>query len=164
MRRKPTLLAASALLAAALLTPAAQAGNGGFAPVAPQSPNADSIHQSYLFISIFAAVIFVMVETILLVFVFRYRRRKRPRFEDGAPIHGATNLELLWTAFPVVVLFVIATFIFVKLPGIVDVPSAGRTASSRSRSRAASSIGSSSTRTVWSRSTRCARPPASPCI
>jgi cytochrome c oxidase subunit 2 len=31
----------------------------------------------------------------------------------------------MWTAFPVVVLFLIATFIFVKLPGIVDVPSAG---------------------------------------
>ncbi|HET7744933.1 MAG TPA: cytochrome c oxidase subunit II [Gaiellaceae bacterium] len=124
MRRKPTLFAASAL-AAALLTPAAQAGNGGFAPIAPESPNAHSIHQSYLFISIFTAAIFVMVETLLIVFVFRYRRRRRPRFEEGAPIHGATNLELLWTAFPVVVLFLIASFIFIKLPGIVDVPSAG---------------------------------------
>jgi len=125
VRRKPTLLAASALFAAALLTPAAQAGNGGFAPVPPDSPNAQSIHTSFIFISIFAGAIFVLVETLLIVFVFRYRRRKRSRFEDGAQIHGATNLELLWTAFPVVVLFLIATFIFIKLPGIVDVPAAG---------------------------------------
>ena len=126
VRRKPTLLAALALLAAAaVVAPAAEAGNGGFAPVAPESPNADSIHQSYLFISIFVGAIFVLVETLLIVFVFRYRRRRRPRFEDGPPVHGATSLELMWTAFPVVVLFLIATFIFVKLPGIVDVPSAG---------------------------------------
>jgi cytochrome c oxidase subunit 2 len=125
VRRKPTFLAASALLAAALLTPAAQAGNGGFAPVPPDSPNAQSIHTSFIFISIFTGAIFVLVETLLIVFVFRYRRRRRPRFEDGPPIHGATNLELLWTAFPVVVLFLIASFIFIKLPGIVDVPAAG---------------------------------------
>jgi cytochrome c oxidase subunit 2 len=124
VRGKP-LIAASALLAAAVLVPSAFAGNGGFAPVAPQSPNANSIRTSYLFISIFVIAIFVLVETLLFVFVFRYRRRRRPRFEDGAPIHGATNLELMWTAFPVVVLFLIASFIFVKLPSIVDVPSAG---------------------------------------
>ena len=124
MRAKlPT--AALALLSAAVAAPAASAGNGGFAPVPPESPNADSIHQSYVFISIFVGAIFVLVETLLILFIIRYRRRRRPRFEDGAPIHGATNLELMWTAFPVVVLFAIATFIFVKLPGIVDVPAAG---------------------------------------
>ena len=116
---------ALALAAATVVVPNALAGNGGFAPVVPESPNAHHIRQSYLFISIFVGAIFVLVETILIVFVFRYRRRRRPRFEDGAPIHGATNLELMWTAFPVVVLFLIATFIFVKLPGIVDVPAAG---------------------------------------
>ena len=125
MRGKPILIAALVLLAAAFVAPTALAGNGGFAPVAPESPNASDIHSSYVFISIFVGAIFVLVETLLLVFVFRYRRRRRPRFEDGAPVHGATNLELMWTAFPVVVLFLIATFIFVKLPGIVDVPAAG---------------------------------------
>jgi len=119
------LLPAGLLLLAALAAPVALGENGGFAPVTPESPNADGIRDSYLFVSIFVLGIFVLVEGLLIAFVVRYRRRKRARFEDGAPIHGATNLELLWTAFPVVVLFLIAAFIFVELPGIKDVPSAG---------------------------------------
>ena len=79
-----------------------------FAPVAPESPNAEGIRDSYLFVSIFVFAIFVLVEGLLIAFIWKYRRQKRPRFEDGAQIHGATKLELAWTAFPVVVLFLIA--------------------------------------------------------
>ena len=100
----------------------ALAGNGGFAPVAPVSPNAHAIKQSYLFISIFTIAIFLLVETLLIVFVIRYRRRKRPRDADGAQVHGANRLELAWTVGPVLILFVIVAFIFVKLPAIQDVP------------------------------------------
>ena len=39
-------------------------------------------------------------------------------------MHGATKLELAWTAGPVVVLFLIAAFVFIELPGIKDVPDA----------------------------------------
>jgi len=112
------------LLGAFALAPLALADNGGFAPVAPESPNADGIRDSYVFVSIFVLAIFVLVEGLLIAFIVKYRRRKRPRFEDGAPIHGATKVELAWTAFPVVVLFLIAAFVFIELPGIKDVPSA----------------------------------------
>ena len=95
-----------------------------FAPVAPESPNAEGIRDSWLFVSIFVFAIFVLVEGLLIAFIWKYRRQKRPRFEDGAPIHGATKLELLWTAFPVVVLFLIGAFVFIELPGIKDVPEA----------------------------------------
>jgi cytochrome c oxidase subunit II len=117
------LLAASVCLAfvAAIVAPSALAQ---FTPVAPESPNADGIRDSYLFITIFTFAIFVLVEGLLVTFIWRYRRRKRPRFEDGAPVHGATRLELAWTAGPVLVLFVIAVFVFVELPGIKDIPSA----------------------------------------
>jgi cytochrome c oxidase subunit 2 len=118
------LIAGLLLLSAAVLAPGALADNGGFAPVSPESPNAEGIRDSFLFVSIFVLAIFVLVEATLIAFVWRYRRRRRERFEDGAQIHGATNLELLWTAAPVVVLFLIATFVFVELPGISDVPSA----------------------------------------
>jgi cytochrome c oxidase subunit 2 len=113
-----------AVVASAVLAAPAVAGNGGFAPVPPESPNAQGIHQSFLFISIFCGAIFVLVEGLLIAFVIRYRRRKRPRHADGAQIHGATRLELAWTLGPVVILFVIAAFVFAKLPGIKDVPSA----------------------------------------
>lgn len=95
-----------------------------FTPVAPESSNADGIRTSYLFITIFTVAIFVLVETLLIAFIWKYRRRKRPRFEDGAPIHGATRLELAWTAGPVIVLFIIAVFVFAELPGIKNVPTA----------------------------------------
>ena len=95
-----------------------------FAPPAPQSPNAEGIRQSYLFVTIFTFSIFVLVEGLLIAFIWKYRRRKRPRFEDGAPVHGATRLELAWTAGPVIVLFIIAAFVFIELPGIKDIPDA----------------------------------------
>jgi cytochrome c oxidase subunit II len=112
------------MVASAVLAAPALAGNGGFAPVPPESPNADDIHQSYLFISVFCFAIFLLVEGLLIAFVLRYRRRNRPRHADGAQIHGATRLELAWTVGPVVILAVIATFVFVKLPGIQGVPAA----------------------------------------
>ena len=99
--------------------------NGGFAPVAPESPNAEGIRNSYLFVSGFVLGIFVLVEGLLIAFVVRYRRQKRARFEDGAQVHGATRLELVWTAFPVVVLCLIGAFVFIELPGIKNIPSAG---------------------------------------
>jgi cytochrome c oxidase subunit 2 len=113
------------LVLAVVAASAASAGNGGFAPVTPDSSNADGIRDSFLFVSIFVVGIFVLVEGLLLAFVFRYRRQRRARFEDGAPIHGATKVELAWTAFPVIVLFLVAAFVFIELPGIKDVPEAG---------------------------------------
>jgi cytochrome c oxidase subunit II len=103
---------------------AALAGNGGFAPVPPESPNAEGISQSWWFVTAFVLAIFVLVEVLLIVFVVRYRRRNRPRDADGAQIHGANRLELAWTIAPVVILFAIAAFVFAKLPGIQDVPAA----------------------------------------
>jgi cytochrome c oxidase subunit II len=103
---------------------AAVAGNGGFAPVPPESPNADGISRSWWFVTAFVVAIFLLVEVLLVLFVVRYRRRGRPRDADGAQIHGANRLELAWTIGPVVVLFAIAAFVFAKLPGIQDVPAA----------------------------------------
>ena len=123
--RAKGLLATAVFIFALFLAQTALAGNGGFAPIQPESSNAGDIRSSYLFISIFTGAVFVVVETLLLVFIFRFRRRKRPRHEDGPAIHGATKLELMWTAVPVVILFLVASFIFIELPGISNVPSAG---------------------------------------
>jgi len=109
---------------ALIAAPAAFADNGGFAPVSPESPNAERIRDTWLFVSIFIVAIFVLVEVLLVTFVWRYRRRRRARFDDGAQIHGATSIELMWTVAPVVVLFLIGGFVFYKLPGIADVPAA----------------------------------------
>ena len=52
---------------------AALAGNGGFAPVSPESPNADGISQSWWFVTAFVFGIFLLVEVLLVLFVVRYR-------------------------------------------------------------------------------------------
>ena len=112
------------VLWALALSGAAVAGNGGFAPVEPASPNAEGIKQSYLWIAIFTGAIFVLVQGVLIWFIVRYRSRNRARTEEGAQVHGNTNLELAWTVAPVLILAAIGSFVFYKLPGIEDVPSA----------------------------------------
>ena len=114
----------AALSAALILAGAAAAGNGGFAPEPPASPNASRIADAYWFIFGFAAGVFVFVEGALVWFVIRYRRRGRPRDAEGPQIHGSTRLETMWTAAPVLILAAIAAFVFYKLPGIKDVPAA----------------------------------------
>ena len=120
---KPVVLSGALIALLAAAAPAS-AGNGGFAPVPSESPNAEGITESFLLVSTICLAIFLLVEGLLVAFVIRYRRRNRPRDADGAQIHGSTALELSWTAVPVLLLVGIAAFVFVKLPGIQDVPAA----------------------------------------
>jgi cytochrome c oxidase subunit II len=121
--RKP--LAALLLAAAALVAVApAFAGNGGFAPVAPESPNAERITTTYWVIVAFTGFIFVLVEGSLIYFVIKYRRRGRPVTTEGPQIRGHDRLEIAWTVAPVVILAIIGAVVFYELPGIQDVPSA----------------------------------------
>jgi cytochrome c oxidase subunit 2 len=121
--RWKTSLTVGALLAFVSAAPA-WAGNGGFAPVPPESPNAQGITQTWWIITAFILAIFVLVEGLLIAFLIRYRRRRRPRHADGAQVHGSSRLETMWTLGPVLILFVIAVAVFVKLPGISNVPPA----------------------------------------
>ena len=115
------MVAAIAVLATA---GAAAAANGGFTPVTPHSPNAARTNDAYYLVLGFTAAIFVLVEGLLVVFVWRYRSRGRPRTVDGAQVHGHTRLELIWTVIPVIILVIIGGFVFYKLPGIKNAPAA----------------------------------------
>ena len=123
MRRR--LIAVCLVAGAALfLVAAATAGNGGFAPETPHSPNASRINDSYKLIALFTGLILILVEAALITFVVRYRRRGRPRDAEGPQVRGHTRLELIWTALPVLILAAIGGYVFYKLPGIKDVPKA----------------------------------------
>jgi cytochrome c oxidase subunit 2 len=123
VRRKLPLVVLVVLLALAAAG-AAAAANGGFTPQHAHSPNAHRINDAYYVVLGLTAGIFVLVETLLIVFVWRYRSRGRARTVEGAQVHGHTRLELLWTAAPVLILAVIAAVVFYKLPGISDTPAA----------------------------------------
>jgi cytochrome c oxidase subunit II len=103
---------------------AAFAGNGGFLPGEPHSPNAHRITDSFIFVAGFTGAVFVLVEGALILFIIRYRRGKRSRTAEGPQIHGAGKLEVTWTVLPVLILAAIASFVFYKLPGIKDPPKA----------------------------------------
>ena len=102
----------------------AAAANGGFTPQHAHSPNAHHINSAYYLIFGFTAAIFLIVETVLVVFIWRYRSRGRGREVEGAQVHGNTRLELIWTALPVLILVIIGLFVFWELPKISNVPAA----------------------------------------
>ena len=127
--RRKLLLACSSLLALAfVLTGSALAGNGGIAPPA-ETPQAERIQDLYWIVLGISAVIFLLVEGALILFIVRYRNRGRPRTDEGPQIRGHTRLELIWTAIPVLILVVIMGFVFYKLPGIKDVDEANASGS-----------------------------------
>jgi cytochrome c oxidase subunit 2 len=120
----PRAVLAAALGLALVFTGGAAAGNGGFAPVPPESPNAESISEAYWLILGFTGFVFVLVEGALIVFILRFRSRGRSRNVEGPQIRGNTNLEIAWTVVPVLILAAIAAFIFYELPGIKNTPTA----------------------------------------
>ena len=124
VRRPRRVLLCFALLALAL-APAALAGNGGLAPPAPASPSASHIRDIYWLILTMTGAIFLLVIGTLVVFLVRYRSRGRPREVEGAQVRGHTNLELAWTAGPVVLLAVIAGFVFWKVSDLSATASSG---------------------------------------
>lgn len=123
MRRKLPSFVLAVLLALATAGVAA-ATNGGFTPVRPESPNAGHTQTVYYVILGFTSFIFVLVEGLLVVFAWKYRSRGRSRTVEGAQIHGQTRLELIWTGIPILILAVIAAFVFYELPGIDSAPAA----------------------------------------
>jgi len=116
----PLLLAGSALVHPATL----MAGGGGFTPVEPSSPSAEAIADIYYLLAGVAGFVFLLVTVPLVLFIFRFRSRGRSRDVEGPQIRGHNRLELAWTVLPVLILVVIATFVFYKLPGLTGVENA----------------------------------------
>ena len=124
MRRRTLAVSLCSLLGALLFSSTANAGNGGFAPVDPVSPNAERTEDAYYLIAAFAIFVFLLVTVPLVIFIVRFRSRGRARTVEGPQIRGNTSLELAWTAVPVVILAIVAGFVFYKLPGITSLASA----------------------------------------
>jgi cytochrome c oxidase subunit 2 len=99
--------------------PAAVAAPGGIAPPSPSTPSGDAINQLYWFVFAVCAFVFVAVETALVLFVVRFRRRKTtPDDVEGPQIHGNTRVEIIWTIIPAIILVAIAVVVFIRVPAV----------------------------------------------
>ena len=72
----------------------------------PASDSAGAIDTLFRQIVIWAAVVFVVVEGLIVYTVIRFRAR--PGAAEPRPVHGNTVVELLWTLAPAVILVFIA--------------------------------------------------------
>ncbi len=77
-----------------------------------QAKNTDTLYHVLVIASI---PIFVLVVTVILFSVWHFRMKPGEELKDGAPIHGNTRLEILWTALPAAVLLGLVSYSFVVL-------------------------------------------------
>jgi cytochrome c oxidase subunit 2 len=73
----------------------------------PASKEADRIDFVFWFVSGISIAIFALVAAVILYAIVRFRARPDDD-SDGAPIHGHTGLEIVWTAVPTVLVTAIA--------------------------------------------------------
>ncbi len=90
------------------------------------SPNATSIATLYDILLGLGILVFLGVMGFILYSVFKFRAEKNP---VALQIHGNTRLELTLTLSAALVLVIIATVTFIKLPGIVNPPNSDASAS-----------------------------------
>lgn len=87
-----------------------------FPPQASEEAKAiDTLWDVLLIVSV---PIFVLVATIVLFSVWRFRMRPGEEQLDGPPIHGNTRLEVVWTAIPAIILVGLCSYAYVVLRDI----------------------------------------------
>jgi cytochrome c oxidase subunit 2 len=59
--------------------------------------------------------VFVLVQTIVLYCVWKYRMKPGEELKDGPPIHGNTRLEVIWTAIPAILLVGLCSYAYIVL-------------------------------------------------
>ncbi|MGB3695710.1 MAG: cytochrome c oxidase subunit II [Spirulinaceae cyanobacterium] len=84
--------------------------NHGLLPV-QASAEAAQVDGIFDFMMTIATGLFFLVQGVLIFSVIKFRRRKGDQ-TDGPPIEGNIPLEILWTAIPTVIVFIIAIYSF----------------------------------------------------
>lgn len=102
-----TLLAVLVVAACASTSPAGP-GNPdrpapGFFPTAPATSQGQLTQALYPIIFYIAVAVFILVEGLLLVIVYKFRRRRSDDTGLPAQTHGNNLLEVLWTVIPTLI-------------------------------------------------------------
>jgi cytochrome c oxidase subunit 2 len=79
------------------------------------SDQANNVRTLYHVLLIASVPIFVLVETVVLFSVWKFRMRPGQELEDGPPIHGNTRLEVIWTAVPAILIVSLCTYAYTVL-------------------------------------------------
>jgi cytochrome c oxidase subunit II len=79
------------------------------------SRQAHNIRTLYDVLLIASVPVFVLVETVVLFSVWKFRMRPGQEEMDGPPIHGNTRLEVVWTAVPAMLIVALCTYAYTVL-------------------------------------------------
>src|SRR3954447_3587193 len=82
-----------------------------------QAKKIDTLWDVLLIVSV---PIFVLVVTVVLYSVWRFRMRPGQEHLDGPPLHGNTRLEIVWTAVPAMLLVMLCTYAYFVLDDVED--------------------------------------------
>jgi cytochrome c oxidase subunit II len=88
------------------------------------STQADKIDTFYDVLIIASVPVFVLVTSVVLYSVYRFRMRPGEENMDGPPIHGNTRLEVIWTIIPAVLMLGLCTYAYVELHDAEKAPAA----------------------------------------
>lgn len=102
----------SLILAACACLPAHAQDGGQMRPVSdmfqPLSRPAEMIHSSSVLVLAITAGIFVVVTTLLVYVVWKFRRKgPEDDLKEPPQIYGSTHIELAWTVVPILITFVL---------------------------------------------------------
>jgi cytochrome c oxidase subunit II len=84
------------------------------------SEQAETVDTVWDVLIVFSVPVFVLVITVVLYCVWRYRMKPGEELKDGPPIHGNTRLEIIWTAIPAIVLVALCSYSYVALTDIEE--------------------------------------------
>nr|WP_281381646.1 cytochrome c oxidase subunit II [Conexibacter arvalis] len=87
------------------------------ADAAEQAGPIDTLYDVLMIVSV---PVFVLVTTVTLFAVWRFRMRPGQENEDGPPIHGNTRLEVIWTAVPAILLVSLCSYAYAVLVDIEE--------------------------------------------
>ncbi len=79
------------------------------------SSQAHNFRTLYDVLLIVSVPIFVLVETVVLYSVWKFRMKPGEEEKDGPPIHGNTRLEVVWTALPAILILGLCTYAYTVL-------------------------------------------------
>jgi len=109
-------------LSSILLAPQALADPSGTNIFAPQSTPAKSILDVGTFVLLITGIIFVVVFTLILYSVVKFRMRPTEAGREPAQVYGSTQIELAWTIIPVLIVVVLFLATARSIHAIQDAP------------------------------------------